>query len=143
MVNVEIQEYSDKSFVVRGEGTRVLREDLKTLGGKWNSRLTDKETGDKFGAWLFWTEKREEIEMWITKGCRTAPKAENHSGLIRNVSKLGDSSTREQKLEKKVDELTHMVSLLCDHFGLVVQNGIQSDEDEDPPPRRLLQGRVK
>jgi hypothetical protein len=79
-LNVELQDYSEKSFVVRGEGTREHRESLKAMGGKWNSRLTDKATGEKFGAWLFWSDKRSEIEKWVDGGCEPV---EPRSGHLR------------------------------------------------------------
>ena len=66
---VYIEKYSDKSFVVRGD-TRPHRESLKAMGGKWANRLTDKETGEKFGAWLFWTQKRGELDGWVSGGCK-------------------------------------------------------------------------
>jgi len=42
---IYIQEYSEKSFVIRGD-TRPHRESLRAMGGKWANRLTDKETGE-------------------------------------------------------------------------------------------------
>jgi len=67
--NIYIQEYSAKSFVVRGD-TPKYKETLKNLGGKWGSNFTDKNTGEKFGAWLFWSSKKEEIENWIKSGLK-------------------------------------------------------------------------
>ena len=67
--NIYIQEYSGKSFVVRGD-TQKYKETLKNLGGKWGSNFTDKNTGEKFGAWLFWSSKKEEIENWIKSGLK-------------------------------------------------------------------------
>lgn len=67
--NIYIQEYSVKSFVVRGD-TQKYKETLKNLGGKWGSNFTDKNTGEKFGAWLFWSSKKEEIENWIKSGLK-------------------------------------------------------------------------
>lgn len=76
--SIYIQDYSLKTFIVRGE-TKEYKNSLKTLGGKWNPMLTDKETGQKFGGWIFFSEKRSEIEEWI-KNCRkdtfTSSKAE-------------------------------------------------------------------
>jgi hypothetical protein len=133
--NVELQDYSDKSFVVRGEGTRDLRESLKAFGGKWNSRLTDKATGEKFGAWLFWTEKRPDIEKWIGGGCEAVEPRSGNVSISRVTS--GILNPVDGSLERKVDELTRMVALLCDHFELEPKT-VSSDDDEPAPPRRLL-----
>lgn len=133
-LNVELEDYSEKSFVVRGEGTRELRESLKAMGGKWNSRLTDKATGEKFGAWLFWSDKRSEIEKWLDGGCEPVEPRPGDVSISRVTS--GVLKPADIALERKVDELTRMVALLCDHFDLDQQT-IVSD-DEQPPPRRLL-----
>ncbi len=66
---VSIQDYSEKSFVVRGEGTRELRESLRALGGKWNNSLTDKNTGERFGGWIFWSDKRSDVQDRFDGGC--------------------------------------------------------------------------
>ncbi len=71
-MSIYIEEYSTKSFVVRGE-TLNVKEALKTLGGKWNSNLTDKKTDEKFGAWLFWTDKKKEVEDWLKNGVKHIP----------------------------------------------------------------------
>jgi hypothetical protein len=116
-----IEDYSAKSFVVRGE-TREYKDSLKALGGKWNSRLTDKETGDKFGAWLFWSDKRSEIDGWFAKGC---PDMENtrvngSGGRKEPTHTYGSSGGTDrqtaltiQRLEAKVDRLSKMLEAVC------------------------------
>ena len=66
---VFIEDYTTKSFVVRGN-TKEHKDSLMAMGGKWNNGLSDKETGDKFGAWLFWSDKRKEIQTWIEKSTK-------------------------------------------------------------------------
>jgi hypothetical protein len=56
--NVKLVDYSDKSFVVKGD-TRPIKEELKKLGGMWFK----KETG-----WLFSNKKREQVEKFIAGG---------------------------------------------------------------------------
>ena len=55
-MDIEIAEYSDKSFVVRGD-TKPIKECLKALGGKWNPYLK----GGK--GWIFSNSRREEVEQ--------------------------------------------------------------------------------
>jgi hypothetical protein len=64
MEDIKIEDYTDKSFVVRGD-TRKYLEQMKNFGGKWNSRLTDKSSGEKFGAWIFPSMKKSEVQKWI------------------------------------------------------------------------------
>ncbi len=55
----KLQNYSDKSFVVRGEDTIKIKDTLKYIGGKWNSSLKDG------GAWIFSNNQRERVEKLL------------------------------------------------------------------------------
>ena len=75
-MNIYIENYSEKSFVLRGE-TQNFKDDIKKIGGKWTTGFTDKKTGEKFAAWLFFINKKSEVEKWIN---------ENKSEDIKNIS---------------------------------------------------------
>lgn len=157
---IYIEDYSAKSFVVRGE-TRDYKDVLKSMGGKWNSRLTDKTTGDKFGAWLFWSDKREELDTWIANGCRSAEgiRVTNTSDLKPNINNVvkNASPTRSnlqvvntemiKRLESKIDKLTKMVEMLSRNnksektAGGVIDESDNEIEEEVAPRKRLLGGR--
>ena len=152
-----IQEYSPKSFVVRGE-TREYKDSLKALGGKWNSSLTDKQSGDKFGAWLFWGEKRKEINEWIEKGCKVVNDCSQPNSSERTQRSSAFSSESYNRdpiasLEAKIDALTKMVENLCRHHKIeylsddkrrvkapmLLDSDVESDDDVPPvKPKRLL-----
>ncbi len=55
----KVQNYSDKSFVVRGEDTIKIKDTLKYIGGKWNSSLKDG------GAWIFSNNQRERVDKLL------------------------------------------------------------------------------
>ena len=145
-MSIFIEDYTPKSFVVRGD-TRDSKDSLKALGGKWNSSLTDKDTGDKFGAWLFWSDKRKELDSWIKKGC---PKIDSHVGTSTHVStNFVPSNNGEKSLEAKIDALTKMVEQLCRHHQINVSTNVKKslipdsdiESDDDIPivkPKRLL-----
>jgi hypothetical protein len=57
-----IEDYSTRSFVVHGDGTKKYKEILRTLGGKWNPSLTDKDSGKRFGGWIFSNKLRKFVE---------------------------------------------------------------------------------
>ena len=38
---VTVENYSEKAIVVRGEGTRKIKDNLMKIGGKFNSQLRD------------------------------------------------------------------------------------------------------
>ena len=54
-----IQDYSEKSFVVRGDDTIKFKDTLKEFGGKWNSSLKDGS------GWIFSSIHKEKIEKFI------------------------------------------------------------------------------
>lgn len=56
--NVQIIQYSEKSFVVKGD-TKPIKDDLKELGGMWFK----KECG-----WLFSNKRRESVEAYLNGG---------------------------------------------------------------------------
>jgi hypothetical protein len=131
MSNVYIEDYTAKSFVVRGE-TREHKDSLKSLGGKWNSALTDRESGDKFGAWLFWNEKRNDIQKWLEKGCKPVAPSSSSTTMFTSQSTISNqvtsdqsaSSTRLDKIEQKID---YIIQLL-ESMGKSKQ--ISEDKDE-------------
>lgn len=162
-----IEEYSSKSFVVRGE-TRIYKDSLKNLGGKWNSSLTDKKSGEKFGAWLFWSDKRSDIDNWFSKGCPTIKNAstrDNHKYFSYTTSSSVNSDNQIEltikRIENKVDRLTNMLEALCSKLNVIdvpndikeknlMSNSIIEDElevenDDDIPikPLKRLLAKVK
>lgn len=141
---VFIEDYTTKSFVVRGN-TKEHKDSLMAMGGKWNNGLSDKETGDKFGAWLFWSDKRKEIQTWIEKGCKVTTSTTVSSNNFR-----GDSENI-KRLEAKVDDLTKMLKSLCMYHKIDLDErrgktqALDSDVDSDSEvdikhvkPKRLL-----
>jgi len=59
MYSINIENYSDKSFVVRGKDTIKFKDTLKEFGGKWNSMLKNG------GGWIFSNSHKEKIEKFI------------------------------------------------------------------------------
>ena len=57
--------YSEKSFVVYGSKTRDYKENLKELGGRFNSRLKQQSEYPGGPGWIFAESKREEVETFI------------------------------------------------------------------------------
>jgi hypothetical protein len=63
-MKLTLEIYTEKSFVVRGDSSEYINN-MKELGGKWNASLTDKKTGEKFGAWIFPLGKKEVVETFL------------------------------------------------------------------------------
>jgi hypothetical protein len=64
MSNFNVLKYSAKSIVLTGD-TRMYKEEIKALGGKWNSRLTNKETKEKFGGWIFPSTFKDKVDYFF------------------------------------------------------------------------------
>ena len=60
--NIELVQYSDRSYALFGEGTKSIKDELKTLGCKYNRGLTDPKTGEKRAGWIFSIGKLEKIK---------------------------------------------------------------------------------
>jgi len=131
--NVNIEKYSEKSFVVRGE-TKEHKEKLSDLGGKWNSRLRD-------GAgWIFPNMLRKNVENWINHGIIVQKKRYNSSEeTFTPNANVGKILKEVLLLKKEVCELKNLIKQL-------INNGkdeeiIESDSDSEEeiiPKKRLL-----
>jgi hypothetical protein len=51
--HLEIIPYSEKSFVLTGEGTKAIKDTLKEMGGGFGTRFTHPTTSEKFAGWVF------------------------------------------------------------------------------------------
>ena len=129
-IDLRIEVYSEKSFVVRGGATREYKDSLKALGGKWNSRLNEKESDEKFGAWLFWKEKTTEVTRWLRQGC---PVVEGTAQEARATPR-SDLRMIEERLER-IERLLQSLVVGDDDGGSVVS------QNDAPKPRRLLGSR--
>lgn len=57
---LNVSEYSEHSFVIRGE-TKPFKEELKTLGAKWNSNLKDGP------GWIISKKKKKDLDLFRLK----------------------------------------------------------------------------
>lgn len=65
-VSVTIRSYSDASFIVYGEDTKEIKDNLMTLGGRWNPNLKHPlYEGQKIKAYIFSNGRREKLVEWL------------------------------------------------------------------------------
>ena len=93
MADITITDYTEKSFVLRGD-TKEYSRFLADSGGKWNPNLKD---GD---GWIFSMKKKENIETWLKSETKNQSKNET-----KDESKSKSDSTSESKLDKILDML--------------------------------------
>ena len=56
---IYVEDYSEKSFVVYGN-TKEYKEEIKNLGGKWNSNLRNEKVG-----WIFSKSKKDKVLSYL------------------------------------------------------------------------------
>lgn len=141
---IEVEDYSEKSFVVRGD-TQQYKDDLKAFGGKWNSRLTDRNTGEHFGAWIYPMSKKNQLLSWVSgaKPEREAPKFRPAFENTVTAESFTCSSTFEKyvtselkKINTKLDRNQELLLKLVK--SLSVEEEDESSEDEVAPTKRLM-----
>lgn len=60
--DIELVQYSDKSYAIFGSGTKAIKDQLKELGCKFNPFLKDPKTGEKRAGWIFSISKLDKIK---------------------------------------------------------------------------------
>ena len=64
--DIELVQYSDRSYALFGEGTRKIKEQLKSLGCRFNPFLTDPKTGQKRAGWIFSINKLDKVKELLS-----------------------------------------------------------------------------
>jgi hypothetical protein len=64
--DIELIQYSDRSYALFGEGTKKIKDQLKSLGCRFNPFLTDPKTGQKRAGWIFSITKLDKIKELIS-----------------------------------------------------------------------------
>jgi hypothetical protein len=157
MSDLNCSEYSEKAIVVRGEATKTYKEDLKTLGGKYNASL-------RGGAgWIFSKTSEGKVNKFITSVNNgevkpaqvkvverpvTVYKPQNSfsGGVEHYTSLLQDIKDKMEgkDAEYKLSFLSSVTLLLTEKSKLVQRPTVNitpsSDEEEEeaPPRMRLL-----
>lgn len=64
--DIELVQYSDRSYALFGSGTKNIKDQLKELGCRYNRFLTDPRTGEKKAGWIFSIGKLDKIKELIS-----------------------------------------------------------------------------
>ena len=100
MSEIYIESYTEKSFVVLGD-TKPHKDNIKKLGGKWNSKLRDNKMG-----WIFPISKKQSVEEYINDFQKTG-EIKQIQGMSQNFQNtdLSDILKRLERLEMEVKQL--------------------------------------
>jgi hypothetical protein len=130
------ERYTDKSFVVRGSKTKEYKEQLKACKCKFNSSLTDKQTGEKFAGWLYFENNKDEVENFVQSITNEQP---IFTPIISKVKLTSNSSN----LESQIGEIKDLISLMENSirdlrrkFNLLQEQVQERQSEELPKPSR-------
>lgn len=130
-MSIYIEDYTEKSFVVLGE-TREHKENLKKLGGKWNSKLRDDKAG-----WIFMMKDKSIVQDYIESGKVVTTNI--------NSTTIPITSSQKQEYQELLEEIKLLrseMSLLREQFKIISKpqntKDIQDIDDDEKPRRRLL-----
>ena len=85
--DMKITDYSDRSIVVQGD-TRPYKEDMKKLGGKYNSQL-------KGGpGWVFPKTSEKEVNDFIVGGKRLVSDVKSYDDRVKNSDRVSYQDNR-------------------------------------------------
>lgn len=115
---LNIIQYTEKSFVVRGNTTEN-KEQLKNIGGKYNALL-------KGGpGWIFPNFLKKNVEEYVKSGSITnssfsskEDKEEKKEYKKDYINKNNTHDTHESSLTKRVETLEEQIKLLMNKLGL-------------------------
>lgn len=85
---------SRDTILLKGKDTKIYKEDIKKLGGKWNSSLC---------GWIFTLNKKDEINQWIN----TVSNIPNNTQS--SVSNMGDIEGEDKVIIQKYSEKSFVV----------------------------------
>lgn len=90
---IEIIEYSEKAIAVIGD-TKPIKDELKEMGGKFNTWLKHPETGEKIVGWIFSKKMRERVTA-ILRGERGVRSMYEYLFLPENVREVAEVLLRQ------------------------------------------------
>jgi len=96
---MEIQDYTDKSFILFGEDTKKYKDYIKEMGGKWNANL-------KIGpGWVFSNNQKDSVLEWLksSKENEKSTSVMNKKDWIRN--NIIDQNKKSTLSDELIDEL--------------------------------------
>ena len=128
ILNISITEYSEKSFVVRGD-TEKHKEALIMLGGKWNPRLRDGS------GWIFPNTKKDEVKKWQRTG--NTPTLENRASFYNNTQQQYTNSSSSYETRDLYSEINKMNNKI-DNLEKLILKLLQKDNNEEDAKENVI-----
>jgi len=102
---ISIISHTEKSFVVITNNHIKYMISLKNLGGIFDAKIINKETGKTFMGWIFYIDKKEEILNWINNGCYLVQEIKKIKNDQESKIESTKQTIRESKIESKKESI--------------------------------------
>ena len=129
MSQIYIENYSERSIVVLGD-TKPHKDALKSMGGRFNSRLKD----DKVG-WVFPKTFEQQVKDYVSNGKITVKVKPNKDRLQQLQEFNRDIKEDIKRVEKKIDNLDKKLDVIVSLLHQIIGKPNNSGQNEK---RRLL-----
>ena len=130
-MNIQLEKYSEKSIAIFGEDTKLIKDELLEIGGKYNPNLKgDGET--KRAGWIFPLIKEENVKKLIE-----TVKTKSHVGSVEKkvLTKPTDSnmiSALLSRIELLEIEVTNLKRIILKKTPIEEVCPDDTEEDEKP-----------
>ena len=100
---MEIQDYTDKSFVLFGDDTKKYKDCIKEMGGKWNANL-------KIGpGWVFSSNQKDTVREWLKSTNESTPIINKKDWMRNNII---DQHKKSALSDDLIDELIKKMNIM-------------------------------
>lgn len=132
MSEIYIENYSERSIVVLGD-TKPHKDALKSMGGRFNSRLKD----DKVG-WVFPKTFEQQVKDYVSNGKITVKVKPNKDRLQQIIKMQQEIKEDIKRVEKKIDNLDKKLDVVVSLLHQIIGKPIESNNSGQNEKRRLL-----
>lgn len=119
MTELVCSEYSEKSIVVHGD-TRLYKEELKKLGGKYNANLRNGP------GWIFSKNAQDKVEEFINSKEKFV---DNSNHTFFQLEKMIENALRNASLKQRLDFVATVANLANRPDTIVVLKKIEEEEE--------------
>ena len=107
-MSMQLQDYSERSFVIFGDDTKIHKDKLKELGGKYNSNLSIGK------GWIFSKKSQEKVNEWMNS---LNPKVEKSNFKSKIIELLHNMNEQEiEIIYNKINKICEVRKQLSTHI---------------------------
>ena len=110
MEGMKVETYTERSIVLSGETTKLYKDEIKKLGGKWNGNLKNGLKG-----WIFSATKLKLVEELIEEA-KNNPRTEGDEIEIEDEQEEKQTDKKSTKGKTTPESLTSVKEMKVDNY---------------------------